>query len=253
MCVCVPCLGGSGRPAFRTPSGAQHLSFGRSCRALCLFGPLWLGLPRLWLLLGFFLFVVSHFSSPVEPPLPPALRVFRHGVPWALASSCPPPPPPVFLCTPVVSGVLCFLARGALSLSALVFPLPPPFFVFFSFVSWFFLFFSFLFLPVVRCGAFLCVLGRRVCPSVPRWCCPCHCSLRAGWCCFVLPVGPGCPLLSPGGSWCCVSVVLSLSGCVACPPVVWRGVYWCSAALCCVLLRCAVVCWCAVVLCRSFA
>ena len=37
------------------------------------------------------------------------------------------------------------------------------------------------------------------------------------------------------------------------PTVVRRGVSWCSAALCCVLLRCAVVWWCPVVLCRLSA
>ena len=82
---------------------------------------------------------------------------------------------------------------------------------------------------------------------------PPPCSVCAGWCCVVFAVGPGCPVLSPDGSWCRASVVLSLSGRVARHPVVPRGVSWCSAALCCVLLRCAVVCWCAVVLCRLFA
>ena len=158
----------------------------------------------------------------------------------------PPPPPPVYFCfcflppPPVVSGVSCF--PDALGLRA-----PPPFFCCFFFP------FCFLSFPVVRCGAGLCVLGRRVCPRVPRWCCPCRCFVCAGWCCLVLAVGPGCPVLSPGGSWCRASVVLSLSGRVARRPVARRGVSWCSAALCCVLLRGVVVWWCAVVLCRLFA
>ena len=152
------------------------------------------------------------------PPLSLAFPVFRPGLPWA---SAPCHPPPFFF-------PLCFL-----------FFLYPFFFL--------------LFLPVVRCGAGLCVLGRQVCPGVPRRCCLCRWAVCAGWCCVVLPVGAGCPLLSPAGSWCRVSVVLSLSGRSARRPEVWRGVSWCSAALCCVLLRCVVVWWCAVVLCCLFA
>ena len=231
------------------------------------------GLPCLWLLLGFFCFP---FPSLVAPPLHPALCIFRHLVPWALASCRPPPLSSV---RPVVSCFSCFPAPGAWGLGLLLPVSPPAFFFLFLFVPppllspalpafrlpWafvpppplFFLFFSLLFflffLPVVRCGAGLCVFGRRVCPRLPRWCCPCRCSVCAGWCCVVLAVGPGCPVLSPGGSWCRASVVLSLSGLVARRPVVWRGVSWCSAALGCVLLRCAVVWWCAVVLCRLFA
>ena len=160
-------------------------------------------------------------------PLSPAFRVFRPRMPWASGSCCPPP--------------LCCLWR--FQLYGCLGPLrPPPLFFFPSF------FFSGC---VVRRD--LCFLGRRVCPRVPRWCCPCRCSVCAGWCCVVFAVGPGCPVLSPAGCWCRASVVLSLSGRVARRPVVRRGVSWCSAALCCVLLRCAVVWWCAVVLCRLFA
>ena len=177
----------------------------------------------------------------------------------------------VFFCAPVFSGVLRFPARGALGLCALLSTpplflllLPPSCFSFcLFFASWFFLFF----LAVLRCRAGLCVLGCPVCPCVLRWCCHCRCSLcgalRPLWrwlvlcgvaCCVgVLAVGPGSGLLSPGGSWCRVSVVLSLSGRVARRPVVRRGVSWCSASLCCVPLRCAVVWWCAVVLCCLFA
>ena len=179
--------------------------------------------------------------------------------------------PFLLLCAPVVSGFPCFPARGALGLGALLSPRPPPFFFlhffslpvcFFSFVSW-----VFLFSPVVRCGVGFCVLGCQVCQCVLWWCCPCRRSLcgalsplwrwlvlcRVACCVWVFAVGPGCPLLSPGGSWCRVSVVLSLSGHVACRPVVWCGVSWCSAALCCVLSRCAVLFLCAVVLCCLFA
>ena len=266
-------LAGSGGPASRARSGAPTLPLAVLGALFACSAPFGLGLPRLWLLLGFFsLFsflpfpfpppslrlrcvLLCVFSAPgclgpwrlvpppflfffvsasppcVVSPLSPALRVFRPRVPWALAS-CPPPPPapPLFFAPPpVVSGASCLpVALG---------PCPPPFF----------------FLQVVRCWAGLSVLGRLVCPRVPRWCCPCGCFVCAGWCCVVLAVGPGCPLLSPGGSWCRASVVLSLSGRVARRPVVRRGVSWCSAALCCVLSRCAVVWWCAVVLCRLFA
>ena len=274
VCVCMPCLARSGGPASRAPSGAPHLSFGRSWCALCLFGPLRAGVAP-------FVVVVGFFSFPSPPSLRPLfvlLCVFS-GLgclgPWRLAASPPPfffPPPPslrprcLTLCVvsvlgclgpwrlvappppPVVCGIPGLRPRVPWASA----PCPPP--AFFSFVScfFFFRFFPLLFLPVVRCEAGLCVLGRRLCPCVPRWCCPGRCSGCAGWCCVVLAVGPGCPLLSPGGPWCRVSVVLSLSGRVARRPVVWRGVSWCSAALCGVLLRCAVVWWCAVVLCRLF-
>ena len=277
VCMCVLFLSGSGGPASRARFGAPHLSFGRSWCALCLFGPLRSGLPRLWLLLGFFFSlpppccapVVSCFAcfpapgalglgvlSPPPPPfllffplppplcapLPLAFRVFRPRVPWASASCCPPPlRPPFFLfvfCPPPCC-LWRFLLSGCLG------PLrPPP--LFFSCFSPSFLFFF----PVLGCRA---VLGRRVCRRVPRWCCPCRCSVCVGWCCVVLAVGPGCPVLSPGVSWCRATVVLSLSRRVARRPVVQRGVSWCSSALCCVLLRCAVMWWCAVVLCRLFA
>ena len=251
--------------------------------------PSGLGLPRLWLLLGlFFCFfspspprcapVVScfacfpapgalglgvlsppPFSFPPPPrcaPLSPALRVFRPGVPWALASCCPSPPSFFFffLCPLPPSPPCClwrFLPSGCLG--PLRPPSPPSFFLGFL-LFLFLLFFSpfFLFFPFAGCavrGGFVC-LGPS---GVPRWCCPCRCSVCAGWCCVVLAVRPGCPPLSRGGSWCRALVVLSLSGRVARRPVVRRGVSWCSAALCCVLLRGAVVWWCAVVFCRLFA
>ena len=140
-------------------------------------------------------------------------------------------------------------------------PRPPPFLFL---PSWFFFVRA---LPLVRCGAGLCVVGCGVCWCVLRWCCRCRCSLCGAppplrrWlvlcgvvCCnWVFAVGPGCPVLPPGGSWCGVPLVLSLSGRVARSPVVWCGVSWCSAALCCVLWRCAAVWWCAVRLCCLLA
>ena len=205
--------------------------------------------------------------------------------PWRLVA--PPPSPPFFF----LAFVLCFLfflrprclwrfvfsGPGCLRpLLLVVSPPPPPhffspppllfflFFLCFYFVSWFFLVFFFAGCAVR--GGFVCLglWGVPVCASV---CCPCRCSLcgarsplwrwlvLSGVACFflVFALGPGCPLLSPGGSWCRVPVVLSLSGSVACHPVVWRGVSWCSAALCFVLLCYAVVWWCAVVICCLFA
>ena len=238
------------------------------------------GLPRLWLLLGFFFcfFFTFLFSFPCFAPVVSCFACFPAPGALGLGVLSPPPlffPPPPPSVRPVVACFSCFPALGSLGLGVLSPPpppppRPPPFFFFalpptcclWRFLLscclgplrppplFFFCFlFSLLFLPVVRCGAGLCVLGRRVCPRVPRWCCPCRCSVCAGWCCVVLAVGPCCPVLSPGGSWCRASVVLSLSGRVARRPVVRRGVSWCSAALCCVLLRCAVVWWCAVVAC----
>ena len=281
VCVCVLFLAGLGGPASWARFGAPHLSTGRSWCALCLFSPLRAGVaPACGCCRGVFFFP---FPLPplVAPPLCPALRVFRPRVPWALASCRPPPPPhpPLFfspshpLCAPRCLLLFVFSGLGCLGPRPPVAPPPPSvFFLFFAppllslafpafWLPWAFgpppLFLSppffFFFLPVLRCGGGLCVLSCRVCPRVPRWCCPCCCSVCASWCCVVLAVGPRCPVLSLGGSWCRASVVMSLSGRVARRPVVWRGVSWCSSALCCVLLRCAVMWWCAVVLCRLFA
>ena len=241
--------------------------------ALCLFGPLKAGVAP-FSGCGWVLFFFSFSPSPtLLCPRSVLLCVFSGPGclgPWRLVA-----PPPLFfslppLCAPCLL-LFVFSGLGCLGPRPLVAPPLPPLFYFapppcclWGFLlsgclgplrppPSFFFFPSFFFLPVVRCGAGWCVLGRRVCPRVPWWCCPCRCSVCAGWCCVVLAVGPGCPVLSPGGSWCCASVVLSLSGRVARRPVVRRGVSWCSAALCCVLLRCAVVWWCAVVLCRLFA
>ena len=163
------------------------------------------------------------------------------------SSSFPPPSSLFFFCLLFLCFLFFFCFFGS----------PPPFFAFFPVPA----------LPVVRCGGGLCVVGCGVCLCVLRWCCACRCSLRGAlpplwrWlvlcvvacCVWVFAVGPGCPLLSPGGSWCRVSVVLSLSARVACRPVVCCGVSRCSAALCCVVWRCAAVWWCAVVLCCLIA
>ena len=232
------------------------------------------------------------FPFPVAPPLFPALRVFRPGVPWALGSCSPPFSPPLFLSLAFdVSFVLFFFflfssfcprclwrfvfsGPGCHGPPRLVVPPPPPRFFSFPLPVCFFLlllFLCFLVFSFLRqsCAARagLCVLGCWVCRCVLRWCCPCGCSLCGAlsplwrWlvlcgvacCVWVFAVRPGCPLFSPVQPWCRVSVVLSLSGRVARRPVVWCGVSTCSAALCCVLWRCAVVWWCAVVIDCLFA
>ena len=104
VCVCVPFLAGSGRPASWARFGAPHLSFCRSCCALCLFGPLQAGVALFVVVVGVFC-----FPFPVAPSVSPALRVFRSGVPWAFASCCPPPPFFSFPCLCSLFFVFCFL------------------------------------------------------------------------------------------------------------------------------------------------
>ena len=81
--------------------------------------------------------------------------------------------------------------------------------------------------PACLRGCFLC---RALLP-LWRWLLPCVVAC----CLWVFAVGSGCLLLSPGASWSRVLALLSLSGHVARCPVVWCGVYWCSAPLNCVL------------------
>ena len=130
LCVCVPCLAGSGAPASWACFGAPHLSFGLSCFALCLFGPLRAGVALFVVVAGFFFCFLLLF--PFSPSLRPRcvlLCVFSGPVclgPWRLV---PPPfffiffslPPPSV--RPVVSCFACFPAWGALGLGVL---LPPP-------------------------------------------------------------------------------------------------------------------------------
>ena len=278
VCVCVPCLAGSGEPASWAPFGAPHLfPWPFMVRSLLVRPPPGWGCPVCDCCWVFFFWYLLPFLPLVAPPFCPALRVFRPRMPWALASC---PPPPLLLSLPPLGAPSCLLlcvssGLGCLGPWHLIAPpplffifLPPPRLLFLAFpafwLPWasappppslllffspFFYFFPSLFAGCAVWGGFVC-LGPL---GLPQWCCPCRCSVCAGWCCVVLAVGPGCPLLSPGGSWCRASVVLSLSGRVARRPVARRGVSWCSAALCCVLLRCAVVWWCAVVRCRLFA
>ena len=73
VCVCVPCLAGSGGLASRARFGAPHLSFGCSCSALCFFGPLWAGVALFMVVVGiFFLFpFFCFFSFPLLPLVGP--------------------------------------------------------------------------------------------------------------------------------------------------------------------------------------
>ena len=234
------------------------------------------GLPRLWLLLGFFLFVFFSFS-----PSPPLLRprcvllcVFSGPGclrPWRLVTPPPffsPPPPSV---RPVVSCFSCLSSSGALGLGVLFPPPSPPrFFCFLPpppVVSGVFcppaalglcappLFFLFLF-PFFFCR--LCGAGpvcaswavgcARVClgGAVPVvalcalagvvWCWLLGLAVR---CC--LPVGLGVVL-----RWCCPCLAAWLAALwfgVVCLGVPLPCVVFCCAALSCGgLLLCSGVC-----------
>ena len=267
-CACPAWLGRAGRPPGRVFVRLTFLLAGLGALLACS-APSWLGLPRWWLCLGFSSSlpppcctpVVSCFacfpapgrlgpwrllapppSPPLCAPLSPALHVFRPWVPWALASCCHPPPflfsPSPLRCAALSPALRVF--RGALGLCAssppcLFFPL--------------FLVLSLLFLPVVRCGAGLCVLGRRVCLCVPWWCCPSLCAVCAGRCCVVLAVRPGCCLLVGLGvvfRWCCPCLAAWLAALwfgVVCLGVLLPCVVFCCAVLSCgVVLSCSAAC-----------
>ena len=176
-CACPAWPGRAGPPPGRV---VVRLTFfyGRSCCARCLLGPLRAG--------------VALFSL-CAPRLFLAFLVFGPGLPWAFTSCCPPltplfpfsflffssPPASLFffaVCAPVVSGVPCFRARGALGLG--VFLYPPPFSFFFPcFFPLFFLpafplafFFSFP-PPAFLCFFFppLCALVVSGVPCAPAW------------------------------------------------------------------------------------
>ena len=243
VCVCVPCLAGSGGPASRACFGAPHLSFGRSWFALCLFGSLRAGVAPFVFVVGVFFLFLSPFPRLVAPPLCPALRVFRPRVPWAL-TSCPPPffffffPPPP-LCAPLSAALRVFRPGVPWALASCC---PPPFF----FCPPPFFFACCLFLAAAR---LLCVFwGVVLCVpcSARSLCCARH------LCCFwwlVLLVpgvaafcwgsagGSGCPALSFGGVcrlWCSCLIWPSLGvfRVVSCSPVL------CPVALCCRVVLC---------------
>ena len=160
VCVCVPCLAGSGGPASRARSGAPHLSFGCSWFALCLFDPSGLGLPCLWLLFFFFSF------SPSPPSLRPRcvlLCVFSGAWwlgPWRLV------PPPFFF--PFFCPPPCCLWRFLLSCCLGPLRAPPLFFSFVACVSFFRFFFLFFCAGCALRGGFVCLgpSGVPECASV---------------------------------------------------------------------------------------
>ena len=215
---------------------------------------------------------------PLCAPLSLPLRVFRPGVPWPLLLvPLPPllflfflPPPP-----PVVSGVSCFVVALPVPVLGLAVPGRPPCGVSFpcavscgavlpcGAVLWcpvFFRCFSPCWwrrVPVVprsfwAPGRFRVVSVSVLCLCVAALVCLRRCSLFSallpsrGWlvfcvvaCCVcVFAVGPGCPLLSPGGSWwllvsCLGGVLWCVPGCCAVP---------CCCALCRLALRCCALC-----------
>ena len=192
------------------------------------------------------------FSSP--PCVRPVVSCFAFFPAWvALGFGVFLPPPPLFFfCPPplpVVSGVSCFPV--ALGLCA---PPPPPLFflgfLFFLFPCNFFLFFF----PFFFCR--LCGAGR-VCVSLAVGCASVVLSLSLLCVRWLALCGVGCwaRLSSAVSSWVLVSC---FGGAVlvwprGLPPCGSRGVFSCPAAVCCVLLRGAVVWWCVVVLCNLFA
>ena len=255
-CACPDWPGRAGRPPGRVlvrltfPLAILGSLF--ACSA-----PSWLGLPRLWLLLGFF-FVSFPLLPLVAPPLSLALRVFRPRVPWALASCCPAPPPFFFAPPPsLLSSAfpafrlplasapplaffffplgLCVLWRcAAVWCCALV---PCLLFLFFSLLVRWFPIVSLLVLgsgPVPGCFCF-CALPVRCCAGVPASLLSVRCSLALSGLAGVLCC---CRLCLCVCCWAWLSSVVSWWVLVA-PGVVsrWRAVV-CPWVLCCaVLLR----------------
>ena len=246
-CACPAWPGRAGRPPGRV---LVRLTFPFAFLAslLACSAPSGLGLPCLWLLLGFFASCPSpppcFFFSPPPPlcaPLSPALRVFRPGVPWALASCCPPPPffCFLFLALPPPCCLRCFLLSGCL------WPLrpPPPLFAFF--------FLSCCFASC--CVSALCVLGCRAvcslsCPFVVL-CASSVLFLVAGvvgsWCCCLLLGVCWWPWLPGVVVWWCVLALVPASGLAVAgrPPC---GVSFPCAVSCGAVLPCGAVLWCPV-------
>ena len=191
----------------------------------------------------------SFFPPLCAPRLSLAVRVFRPGLPWALASCCPPAPDPfLFSFFSLLFFPACFsFVSCFFSLS----PALPPFL---------FCFFPRMCLPVKRCGGGLCVWDRGVCwcvlggavPAVAL-CAVLSSPSGAGWCCVSLPVVFGCLLLGlavlfclPPGlgvvfRWCCPCLASWLAA-------LWFGVVCLGARLPCVVfcgavLSCSAVCF----------
>ena len=269
-------LGRVGGPASRARFGAPHLSFGRSCFVLCLFGSLRAGVALFVVVVGF----SFCFFSPSPPRCAPVVSCIAcFPAPGALGLGVLFPPPLVFFSLPPLRAPRCLLlcvfsglgCPGPWRLLA-----PPPLFFFFFFFPpspppscflWRFLlsgclgplspppfffcpaaFFPAARLPCVFSGVVLCVpcSARSLC-CARRLCC-------FWWLVLLVPGvaafcwgsagGSGCLTLSLGGVcrlWCRV-----WSGCP------WASSLWCPVPLCCVLWRCAAVWCCAVVPCLLF-
>ena len=248
LCVCVPCLAGSGVPASRAGFGAPHLSFGRSWFAVCLFGPLRAGVAPFVVVVGFFFCCSLSSSPPLLGPRCVLLCVFSGPgclAPWRLV----PPPAFFFPCPPSVRPVVSALrgfwpgvprALASCRPPSPLFFAPPPFF----------------FLPVV------CFLPLRVCcvcsgvsccvfPVLPVRCAVrVVCAVSGGWCCWLLVSLPfvGGLLVALVARRCRLVVCVS-PGARVWSGRRWASSLWCPVPLSCVLWRCAAVWCCAVVPC----
>ena len=245
LCVCVPCLAGSGRLPSWGRFGAPHLSLGLSCFAPCLFRPLRAGVALFVVVVGFFfLFVAFPLLPLAAPPLCRALLFFRPRVSWALVSCCPPPVPFFcFFCPPPPPSLLsqAFLAFWLPLASA-----PPPLLFFFLLVLLLF------FLLRARCvcsGVSCCVF-----PVLPIRCAVrVVCAVSGGWCCWFrvsLPFVGGLLVVLVARR--CHLAVCVGSGARVSSGRRWASSLWCPVPLCCVLSRCAAVWCCAVVPCFLF-
>ena len=280
-CACPAWPGRAGRPPWRL--------LGRLSFPLAVLGSLFacsapsgLGLPRLWLLLGFSVFfcffspflprcapVVSCFACFPAPcalglgvlspppflfspppslcaPLSPALRVFRPGVPWALASCCPRPsfpPPPLPCCLCGARRVCVSLAVGCASVVLSLSLLRVRWLVLCGVGCWARLSSAVSWWVLVTCfGGAVLVWPRGWPPCGSAWCflvfrCPVLCSVarccRVVVCCRALPfvcvVACACCLFLAPARLLCVfwGVVL----CVRCP----ARLLCCARRPCCFL------------------
>ena len=225
-CACPAWPGRARRPPWRVLVRLTFSSAVLGSLSACS-APSGLGLPCLWLLLGFFVFF-SLFLFPFSPSLRPRcllLCVFS-GLgcpgPWRLVTPAPfflfsflPPPPPCCLRRSLLSGCLRPLR-----------PPSPPFFFAFA----------------VLCCAVLVPVGcavRVVCAASGGWCC---------WFLVSLPFVGG--LLVALVARRCRLVVCVGSGARVWSGRRWASSLWCPVPLCCVLW--AVLPWGAVLWCPVF-
>ena len=216
-CACPAWPGRAGRPPGRVLVRLTFPMAGLGALFACS-APSGLGLPRLWLLLGFLVFFLP---PPCCAPVVSCFACFPASGALGLGVMLPPPLPPPL--RPVVSCFACLPASGALGLGVLLPPPPPPPRLFFSPPP-----------PVAPRCLLLCVFSGVPWASAPRrpppffFLCflffPCRfffpsffagCAMRDGFVC-----------LGPSGVLVCASVVLSLS---------LRCLCW--------LVLCGVGCW----------